>query len=158
FTPDPNVFNQCPHGNWWFLPWHRAYLHYFERILRWAAEDPNLTLPYWDYSDPEQREFPEAFRAPRADGKDNPLYLPESATFPDEAGQDQVFLMRDGPLLRGDTQLSTKVTTLKALNVVSFTTVKPLPGGQGFGSPAGCDTMCGCGFGALESVPHNRLH
>src|SRR4051794_31892257 len=19
----------CPHGNWWFLPWHRAYLHYF---------------------------------------------------------------------------------------------------------------------------------
>ena len=58
FTPEPNVFNQCPHGNWWFLPWHRAYLYYFERVLRWAAEDPTLTLPYWDYSDPEQRELP----------------------------------------------------------------------------------------------------
>src|SRR5688500_756388 len=21
----------CPHGNWWFLPWHRAYLGWFEQ-------------------------------------------------------------------------------------------------------------------------------
>jgi hypothetical protein len=158
FTPDPNVFNQCPHGNWWFLPWHRAYLTHFERILRWAAGDPTLNLPYWDYSDPDQRELPKAFRDRKAEGKDNPLYLPESASFKDESGQDQVFLMRDGPLLRGDTQLSAGVTSLKALDVVPFTTVKPLPGGQGFGSPAGCDSMCACGSGALESIPHNRLH
>src|SRR5690242_10282292 len=24
--------NFCPHGNWFFLPWHRAYLVAFERI------------------------------------------------------------------------------------------------------------------------------
>ena len=25
---------RCPHGNWYFLPWHRAYLLAFERICR----------------------------------------------------------------------------------------------------------------------------
>ena len=29
----------CPHGNWWFLPWHRAYLGYFERICRELSGD-----------------------------------------------------------------------------------------------------------------------
>src|SRR5262245_22533992 len=24
----------CMHGNWWFLPWHRGYLYFFERIVR----------------------------------------------------------------------------------------------------------------------------
>src|SRR5215831_21122667 len=26
--------NFCPHGNWFFLPWHRAYLVMFERACR----------------------------------------------------------------------------------------------------------------------------
>jgi tyrosinase len=158
FTPDPNVFNQCPHGNWLFLPWHRAYLHYFERILRWAADDPDLTLPYWNYSDPGQRELPPAFREAKVDGQPNPLYLPESATFKDNAGQPQVFLMRDAPLLRGQTQLTASATSLDALAIASFTSAKPLPANLGFGSPQACDASCSCGFGALESVPHNRIH
>src|SRR5215217_1760202 len=31
--------NYCPHGNWWFLPWHRAYLFYMEELLREAVSD-----------------------------------------------------------------------------------------------------------------------
>src|SRR5262249_22304501 len=135
FTPDPNVFNQCPHGNWLFLPWHRAYLHYFERILRWAAHDPALTPPYRNYSAPRQPELPPAFRAAKADGQPNPLYLPESATFTDGAGRPQVFLMRDAPLLRGQTQLTASATSLDALAVAPFTSAKPLPANLGFGSP-----------------------
>jgi tyrosinase len=27
-------FNLCPHGNWYFLPWHRAYLLMYERTVR----------------------------------------------------------------------------------------------------------------------------
>src|SRR5262245_36398145 len=27
-------FDHCPHGNWYFLPWHRAYLFLFEQICR----------------------------------------------------------------------------------------------------------------------------
>lgn len=41
--------DRCPHGNWFFLPWHRAYLHYFERLCGQAIGDPNFALPYWDW-------------------------------------------------------------------------------------------------------------
>jgi Common central domain of tyrosinase/Polyphenol oxidase middle domain len=56
----------CSHANWWFLPWHRGYLYYFERILREAANDPSLTLPYWNWT--ENPRFPARFL-----GADNPL-------------------------------------------------------------------------------------
>jgi tyrosinase len=44
-----HVFD-CPHGNWWFLVWHRAYLGWFERICRELSEDPDFALPYWDWT------------------------------------------------------------------------------------------------------------
>lgn len=40
----------CPHNNWFFLPWHRAYLYYFEQICCELLEDPHFALPYWDWS------------------------------------------------------------------------------------------------------------
>jgi hypothetical protein len=52
-----------------FFGWHRMYLYYFERVVRWAANDPALTLPYWDYTDPAQTALPDAFRDPNS-----PLY------------------------------------------------------------------------------------
>jgi tyrosinase len=40
----------CPHANWWFLPWHRAYLGWFEEICRDLSGDPDFALPYWDWT------------------------------------------------------------------------------------------------------------
>ena len=40
----------CPHGNWWFLPWHRGYIGYLECIIRDLSGDPNFALPYWDWT------------------------------------------------------------------------------------------------------------
>jgi tyrosinase len=40
----------CPHGNWWFLPWHRGYIGWFERICRELSGDPGFALPYWDWT------------------------------------------------------------------------------------------------------------
>lgn len=40
----------CPHGNWWLLPWHRGYLGWFERICRELSGDPEFALPYWDWT------------------------------------------------------------------------------------------------------------
>ncbi|HEY0489446.1 MAG TPA: tyrosinase family protein [Telluria sp.] len=40
----------CPHGNWWFLPWHRGYLGWFEQICRELSRDPHFALPYWDWT------------------------------------------------------------------------------------------------------------
>lgn len=44
----------CPHGNWWFLPWHRAYLGWFEQICRELSGDPQFALPYWDWTVDQQ--------------------------------------------------------------------------------------------------------
>ncbi len=42
--------NHCPHSNWYFLPWHRAYLLYFERICRKLTGNDDFALPYWNWS------------------------------------------------------------------------------------------------------------
>jgi hypothetical protein len=63
-------WNQCPHfaelraPSADFLIWHRAYLYYFERILRKAANDERLCLPYWNYLDDGQRTFPTLYGDP----------------------------------------------------------------------------------------------
>jgi len=55
------VWGQCQHGTPWFFAWHRLYLYYFEQVLQKAANDPNLFLPYWDYTDPSQLAMPGAY-------------------------------------------------------------------------------------------------
>lgn len=70
---DGKYWNQCPHGDpnkpastqasANFLPWHRAYTYYFERILRAHTRESRFALPYWDYSKPENYQFPREFGA-----------------------------------------------------------------------------------------------
>ena len=47
---DANSFNLCPHGNWYFLPWHRAYLLSYERAVRQLTGNNDFALPYWDWT------------------------------------------------------------------------------------------------------------
>lgn len=57
-----------------FLPWHRMFLYYFERIVRQVTGRPDFTLPYWDYTstDPAKRGVvPLEFRLP-----DDPVFQP----------------------------------------------------------------------------------
>jgi tyrosinase len=44
-----HVFD-CPHGNWWFLPWHRAYIGWLEQTIRAFSGDMEFALPYWDWT------------------------------------------------------------------------------------------------------------
>ena len=43
-------FDHCPHRNWWFLPWHRGYLLYFEAIVRKLSGYNEFALPYWNWT------------------------------------------------------------------------------------------------------------
>ena len=78
-------WNQCPHfgqASANFLPWHRAYTHYFERILRAHTGEPRFSLPYWDYHRPENSYFPREFGISQLDqpldgDSKNPLYHDE---------------------------------------------------------------------------------
>ncbi|GAA0314092.1 hypothetical protein GCM10009087_25590 [Sphingomonas oligophenolica] len=77
-TPDQiATWCTCQHGTIQFLTWHRMYLFYFEQVLRQAAGDPNLRLPFWDYE--TDGHIPPAYRSPTyVDGgvtKPNPLYV-----------------------------------------------------------------------------------
>lgn len=40
----------CPHGNWWFLVWHRGYVGWFEQTCRELSGDPDFAFPYWDWT------------------------------------------------------------------------------------------------------------
>ncbi|XP_058080760.1 polyphenol oxidase, chloroplastic-like [Magnolia sinica] len=37
------------HYNWFFLPWHRLYLHFHERILGSLIGDDSFALPFWNW-------------------------------------------------------------------------------------------------------------
>lgn len=50
----PMSAHRCPA----FLPWHRELLYQFERDLQAAAGDPNLAIPYWDWSTDQQHDGP----------------------------------------------------------------------------------------------------
>ncbi|VTR96027.1 polyphenol oxidase : Tyrosinase, putative OS=Acaryochloris marina (strain MBIC 11017) GN=AM1_B0356 PE=4 SV=1: Tyrosinase: Tyrosinase: PPO1_KFDV [Gemmata massiliana] len=58
WKPVAEIHNEsCPHGNWFFLPWHRAYIHAFEQHARTICKD--FTLPYWDWT--ARPDFPKRF-------------------------------------------------------------------------------------------------
>jgi len=63
----------CQHHTELFLPWHRAYLYFFELTLK--DQEPTATLPWWDWTSTvsHQRGLPQAYLEPQVDGQPNPL-------------------------------------------------------------------------------------
>ena len=97
----PKVWGTCQHsrpksdGSWNqanFWGWHRIYLYYFERVLQWAADDPTLSLPYWDYTNTAYLALPLPYRKlasslyeqRRADGYNQGGKLPADDTDADQ--------------------------------------------------------------------------
>jgi len=68
----------CPHGNWWFVVWHRGYLGWFEETIRKLSGDANFALPYWDWT--ALPRVPESFFQGLLNPKD-PAYIGDYATF-----------------------------------------------------------------------------
>jgi tyrosinase len=62
----------CQHHSPLFLPWHRAYLYFFERTLQDLVA--GVTLPWWDWSAGSPQGIPPAYAAEQVDGQPNPLY------------------------------------------------------------------------------------
>lgn len=121
--------NFCPHGNWFFLPWHRAYLFYFEAICRELSGDKNFALPYWHWQ--LQPSIPAAFWG----GTSNQLF--------------------NGT--RVATQASVAAAAFigaDALQGVLDNTDFQLFGSQAAPAPRGSPRV----YGALEGTPHNYIH
>src|SRR5256885_1031564 len=59
-------WEQCQHSSWYFLPWHRLYLGYFEQIVAKTVAGlggpTDWALPYWNYNGGiASRKLPDAF-------------------------------------------------------------------------------------------------
>ncbi len=140
-TEQTQSWNQCEHGSFYFLSWHRMYLYFFDRILRAAAGDLNLVLPYWDWTDPAQRTLPLPFRQP-ADST-NPLYIAPPG--------------RPTALDTGTASLSSgTVDDSGAFADVTFETGGS--SGNGFGGGTSSPMQFSSAYGDLEMQPHNVVH
>jgi Common central domain of tyrosinase/Polyphenol oxidase middle domain/Protein of unknown function (DUF_B2219) len=135
--------DQCQHRQFFFFSWHRMFIYYFERILRKASGDPNLTLPYWNYTDVAgQGVLPEPFRQP-ANTATNSLY---NST-------------RQAVYNNGVALPAADVSYAAAFNLTNFTTAAnatPSFGGKTVAAPA--HFPASSGSGRLEQSPHNNVH
>lgn len=121
--------NFCPHGNWFFLPWHRAYLFYFERICRELTGESGFALPFWNWQ--KDRAVPAQFW-----GAGNPLdHSPRTATPASQAIDGWV-----GPQTMED--------IFDLTNFEQFASYES-------SAPRG---GTGGGYGSLEATPHNNIH
>lgn len=70
----------CQHGTPFFLPWHRAYLYFFEQYL--MDQESAVRLPWWDWAG--DQAIPEVYEQPQlADGSANPLAAAPISGIPD---------------------------------------------------------------------------
>lgn len=73
----------CAHGSLLFLPWHRAYLYFFELYLQDIAANANVQnasdigISWWDWTSNASHTngLPPAYTAAQIEGTDNPLAI-----------------------------------------------------------------------------------
>ena len=144
-------WRQCQHGSWFFLPWHRGYLAYFEQIVR--AEivrqggPADWALPYWNYSDDEE---------PNARLVRKEFLTP---TLPDASPNALADASREGPISMvggaGDFGIDDFDVALDCLEQPTF---EAGVGSASFGGPATGFHHNSGPAGDLEAVPHGSVH
>jgi tyrosinase len=153
-------WNRCQHGTWFFLPWHRMYLGFFEQIVRAAVVKlggpADWTLPYWNYSDTSNanaRALPPAFRQQKLpDGSPNPLFVIQGVT-----------ILRTPGINAGNLALI-PAKDVDLSNCLAETFFSPgtdiTVGDMGFGGPATGPNHDAQVFGqkSVENEPHNAIH
>jgi tyrosinase len=153
-------WSKCQHGSWFFLPWHRMYLGFFEEIVRAAivklGGPKDWALPYWNYSDtsnPNARALPPAFRQKNLpDGSPNPLYVIQG-----------IGILRAPGIVTGTLSVipPQDVDLSHCLSETFFSpSTDTTVGDLGFGGPAIGLNHDGQFFGqkSVENVPHNAIH
>ena len=129
WTAQANIHqNFCPHGNWFFLPWHRAYLHFFEDICREASGNDDFVLPYWDWTGTPT--IPDSFI-----GSNNSLTHPRNVT-------------------NGD-QIPEEFTGAQVIQDILQIPDFEQFGSYEASAPRGGN---GGAYGELEATPHNNVH
>ncbi|HEX8534329.1 MAG TPA: tyrosinase family protein [Allosphingosinicella sp.] len=140
-------WQQCQHGSWYFLPWHRGYLAAFEAVVRAAIVDlggpEDWALPYWNYFKPGQNQLPPQFASP---------------DWPDGTGDNPLFVeARYGPFDDGNVYVPLEYVNLEALHDEQFEGAAD-GGPTGFGGVETGFEHGGRVHGGLETQPHDYVH
>lgn len=143
-------YKYCPHGDWYFLPWHRAYVDMYEKAAASLLKNPQFAMPYWDWT--TLRQLPAAFTDTTYKGQPNPLYVPGKG--------DQSSVKRRA--LTGAYALTDAIVGPAVMDSIYRETAY-----EAFGTsrnPQQTDlnpkwvTAGGGNQGILESSPHNMVH
>ena len=135
-------FNLCPHGNWYFLPWHRAYLLMYERAVRKLTSNDDFAMPYWDWT--QDRQMPQAYTQKMIGGQPNPLFEAQRDASPTDALPDSTV---------GSAVINQILTELP---FETFGTSRPQ--GQDSLDQSWINNEFSGQSGTLEATPHNLVH
>jgi len=171
---EANADHPPVHWSWNFLPWHRGYLYFLERILanilttQFKIDGSKFALPYWDWS--THKEMPNTKLRKQA-GLASPFFgydlLQENMVNPDNLGFDNSALCEGnrGPSIhKPRMSVASELTqdskdhvaeTLHYMSkeYVSFMLAAPF---EQFGGKPTVDRQTGQGL--LEQGPHNDGH
>lgn len=125
-------FNLCTHGNWLFLPWHRAYLFYFEKICQKLSGDDSFGLPYWNWT--ANPQVPEVFWTPG-----DPLFHSNRVATSTSTADSSIV---------GETNIN---------NILNETNFEVFASGK-IDCAVSQQTPASTGSGPLEGGPHNYIH
>nr|UUJ74937.1 polyphenol oxidase [Cephalotaxus hainanensis] len=137
------------HNSWFFLPWHRWYLYFHERILAKLVGDDSFALPFWNWDAPAGMTFP-------------PVYTDSSSSLYDQL-RNAAHMPPTIIDLNFDPTATTKVTNdnliasntnLMYRQIVSGAKTTMLFEGQPYRYGDDPDP----GAGTLENAPHGPVH
>lgn len=147
---DANNFKYCPHGDWYFLPWHRGFVEMYEKAAAVLTNNPEFAMPYWDWT--TLRQLPAAFTDKTYKGKPNSLYVPSRG--------DEASMIRN--VLTGPYTLTDALVGPQVIESIYKETVYEAFGTSRNPKQNNLDPkwvpMGGGNQGILERTPHNNIH
>lgn len=130
-------FTKCQHNNWFFAPWHRVYLYYFEQLIQYFSGDQGFALPYWNWT--RTHVVPDSFYGDNNSLNDT-VSIRSSCSSAPTAGRGR----EQGSAFSQD-DLDT---------YVGSTVIAGIQNNPDFASYGGANP----GRGELEATPHNFVH
>ncbi|URE10899.1 polyphenol oxidase [Musa troglodytarum] len=132
------------HNSWLFLPRHRCYLYFFERILGKLIGDNSFAIPFWNWDAPDGMRLPAMYVDPTS-----PLYDPR------RGARHQPPTLVDLDFGGIDPSFSDKLQIDHSLKVMYRQVVSNAPTPRlFFGNPYRAGDDPNPGGGSLENVPH----
>lgn len=141
------------HNHWLFLPWHRMFLYFHERILAELLDDDSFALPYWNWDNQSEEEVANTLPDIYASNRSSSLWnhnRNKCAQQPNIVNLNTV----GGCTEKTPTELRIENTRLMYTQIVSGAPTPRLFFGQAYSYGDGG----GHGPGTFEDNPHGTVH